>query len=98
MDVRELDIDLIDRINPFGEAYAILAKAMTEERLRQYATVISAKRTALLPEEAKDLAARAGRVQERSRTTAVGNVERPVGAAHGQRSSGVHALQTRGAV
>src|SRR5699024_5631070 len=23
MDVRELDIDLIDRINPFGEAYAI---------------------------------------------------------------------------
>lgn len=59
MDVRELDIDLIDRINPFGEAYAILAKAMTEERLRHIATVISAKRTALLPEEAKDLAARA---------------------------------------
>src|SRR5207248_8968907 len=28
MDVRELDIDLIDRINPFGEAYAILAKTM----------------------------------------------------------------------
>jgi len=26
MDVRELDIDLIDRINPFSEAYAILAK------------------------------------------------------------------------
>jgi len=23
--VTELDIDLIDRINPFGEAYAILA-------------------------------------------------------------------------
>ena len=31
MDVRELDIDLIDRINPFGEAYAILAKSMNEE-------------------------------------------------------------------
>ncbi len=59
MDVRELDIDLIDRINPFGEAYAILAKAMTEERLRHIAAVISAKRTALTPEEAKDLAARA---------------------------------------
>src|SRR5947209_3377345 len=28
MDVRELDIDLIDQINPFSEAYAILAKAM----------------------------------------------------------------------
>ncbi|MFM7609822.1 MAG: DEAD/DEAH box helicase, partial [Alphaproteobacteria bacterium] len=31
MDVRDLDIDLIDRINPFGEAYAILAKTMSEE-------------------------------------------------------------------
>src|SRR5262249_28150080 len=30
MDVRELDIDLIDRINPFGQAYAILAKTMGE--------------------------------------------------------------------
>ena len=33
MDVRELDIDLIDRINPFSEAYAILAKTMSEDRL-----------------------------------------------------------------
>ena len=30
MDVRDLDIDLIDRINPFGEVYAILAKTMSE--------------------------------------------------------------------
>lgn len=36
-DVRELDIDLIDRINPFGEAYAILAKTMSEESLKQVA-------------------------------------------------------------
>jgi hypothetical protein len=43
MDVRDLDIDLIDRINPFGEAYAILAKTMSEERLKQVATVISGK-------------------------------------------------------
>ena len=42
MDVRELDIDLIDRINPFGEAYAILAKTMSEERLKQVAEVIAA--------------------------------------------------------
>ena len=34
MDVRELDIDLIDRINPFGEAYAILAKTMSADRLK----------------------------------------------------------------
>lgn len=59
MDVRELDIDLIDRINPFGEAYAILAKAMSEESLKQVAAAITAKRTSLTPEEAKELAIRA---------------------------------------
>ncbi len=59
MDVRDLDIDLIDRVNPFGAAYAILAKTMSEESLKQVATAISAKRTALSPEEAKDLADRA---------------------------------------
>jgi superfamily II DNA or RNA helicase len=59
MDVRELDIDLIDRINPFSEAYAILAKTMSEESLKQVAAVIGAKRTRLTPEEAKNLAVRA---------------------------------------
>jgi superfamily II DNA or RNA helicase len=59
MDVRELDIDLIDRINPFGEAYAILAKSMSEDSLKQVAAAIAAKRTTLTPEEAKDLAVRA---------------------------------------
>ncbi|MGE4055856.1 MAG: DEAD/DEAH box helicase, partial [Vicinamibacterales bacterium] len=59
MDVRELDIDLIDRINPFGEAYAILAKTMSEESLKQVQAAISAKRTALTPDEAKELAIRA---------------------------------------
>ena len=47
MDVRELDIDLIDRINPFGEAYAILAKSMGEERLKQVAEVIASRRVNL---------------------------------------------------
>lgn len=59
MDVRELDIDLIARINPFGEAYAILAKTMSEESLQQVAAIITAKRTTLTPEEAKELAIRA---------------------------------------
>lgn len=59
MDVRELDIDLIDRINPFGEAYAILAKTMNEDRLKQVAAAISAKRTAITPEEAIVIARRA---------------------------------------
>jgi hypothetical protein len=59
MDVRDLDIDLIDRINPFGEAYAILAKTMSEESLKQVASVISAKKVNLTPDEARDLAKRA---------------------------------------
>jgi len=59
MDVRELDIDLIDRINPFGEAYAVLAKTMSEESLKQVAAAISSKRTSLTPDEAKELAIRA---------------------------------------
>lgn len=59
MDVCELDIDLIDRINPFGEAYSILAKTMSEDSLKQVAAAISAKRTSLTPDEARDLAVRA---------------------------------------
>jgi superfamily II DNA or RNA helicase len=64
MDVRELDIDLIDRINPFGEAYAILAKTMSEDSLKQVAAAITAKRTSLTPEEAKELAVRAVRFKK----------------------------------
>ncbi len=64
MDMQELDIDLIDHINPFSEAYAILAKSMNEDRLRQVAEAIAAKRTKLTPEEAKDLAIRALRFKK----------------------------------
>ncbi len=59
LSVTELDMDLIDRINPFGEAYAILAKSMSEERLKQVAAVIAAKRVNLSVEEARELAKRA---------------------------------------
>ena len=59
MDVRELEIDLIDRINPFGEAYAILAKTMNEARLKQIAQIISGKRVNMSLEDARDLAKRA---------------------------------------
>ena len=59
MDVRDLDIDLIDRINPFGEAYAILAKSMSQERLKQVAEVIAARRINLTIEDARELAKRA---------------------------------------
>ena len=59
MDVRDLDIDLIDSINPFGEAYSILAKTMSEESLKQVQAIISAKRVNLTMEEARELAKRA---------------------------------------
>jgi len=64
LSVTELDIDLIDRINPFGEAYAILAKSMSEERLKQVAAVIAAKRITFSVEEARDLAKRALRFKQ----------------------------------
>lgn len=59
MDVKDLDIDLIDRINPFGEAYAILAKSMNEDSLKQVQAAISGKKTQLTLEEARELAKRA---------------------------------------
>jgi superfamily II DNA or RNA helicase len=57
-DVRELDIDLIDRINPFSEAYAILS-TMDEERLKQVKAIMTGKKVKLTPDEARDLAKRA---------------------------------------
>lgn len=68
MDVRDLEIDMIDRINPFGEAYAILAKAMTEDSLKQVHAVIAGKKVSLTLDEARELAKRALKFkQERGR-------------------------------
>ena len=98
MDVRDLDIDLIDRINPFGEAYAILAKTMSEDSLKQVAAAISAKRANLTPDEAKELRHPCRPVQEGARTSARARFAGCVGATHGRRCRRVHALQERGAV
>ena len=59
MDVKELDVDLIDRINPFSEAYAIMSKTMSESRLKEIAAVIAAKKVNLSMDEARGLAKRA---------------------------------------
>lgn len=59
LDVRDLDIDLIDRINPFSEAYAILSKTMSRDRLKQISDIISARKVQLNLEEARQLAKRA---------------------------------------
>ena len=72
LSVTELDIDLIDRINPFGEAYSILAKTMSEESLKQVQAIINAKRVTLTIEEARDLAKRALKFkQERGRLPSI---------------------------
>jgi hypothetical protein len=72
MDVRELDIDLIDSINPWQAAYAVLSKSMSEATLKQVQAAISAKRTKISPDEAKDLAARAVRFKkERGRLPSI---------------------------
>ena len=59
VNVRDLDIDLIDRINPFDAAYAVLAKAMDEKSLRQVQASIAAKKLSIPEDEARDLAKRA---------------------------------------
>ena len=59
MDVRELEVDWIDSINPFSEAYRILGKAMDEKSLKAMAAVISAKKYNIDLEEARSLVKRA---------------------------------------
>lgn len=68
INVRDLDIDLIDRINPFDAAYAILSKAMDEKLLHQVQASIGAKKIGIPEEEARELARRALQFkQERGR-------------------------------
>ena len=67
-DVRDLDVDLIDSINPFQAAYSILSKTMNEGLLRQLQTIISGKKIVIPYEEARTLALRAREFQhERGR-------------------------------
>ncbi|MFZ1743671.1 MAG: DEAD/DEAH box helicase, partial [Pontixanthobacter sp.] len=68
LEVTELDIDLVDSINPFAAAYAVLSKSMDQNVLKQVQRVITAKKTKLSPDEALELAKRASRFKrERSR-------------------------------
>ena len=59
VNVRDLDIDLIDRINPFEAAYAVLARTMDEKTLRQVQASIAGKKITLSEEDARELAMRA---------------------------------------
>ncbi|WP_333885744.1 DEAD/DEAH box helicase [Sphingobium yanoikuyae] len=64
MDVRDLDIDLIDSINPFEAAYSVLARSMDANILKQVQAVISARKVKFTPEEAREHAERALRFKK----------------------------------
>jgi hypothetical protein len=75
-DVRELDIDLIDRINPFQSAYAIIAKAMNEKTLRQVSAAVAGKKATIPEDEARALAVRAVQFKrERSRAPDINSAD-----------------------
>jgi hypothetical protein len=59
MDVRELDVDWIDSINPFGQAYSVISKSMDQKNLKAMADVISSKKHRIDIDEARELAKRA---------------------------------------
>ena len=86
MDVRELDIDLIDRINPFGEAYAILAKTMSEDSLKQVAAAIAAKRVKPDARGGAGTGQARAPVQAGARPAAVDHLAGRLGEAHGRRA------------
>ncbi len=64
LSVRELDIDLIDGINPFEAAYSVLAKSMNEQMLKQVEAAIAGKRAGIPIEEARDLSKRARKFRD----------------------------------
>ncbi len=59
VNVRDLDIDLIDRINPFDAAYTVLVIALDEKSLRQVQASIAAKKVSIPRDEAVELTDRA---------------------------------------
>jgi hypothetical protein len=92
--VKDLEIDLIDRINPFQTARAILAKSMDESTLRDVAAIIAKKRINLTHDEARMLAERAVRFrQERGRLPSITSTD----AWERQMAEGVAFLQRKAA-
>lgn len=69
LEVRDLNVDLIDRIDPFEAAYAVIGRSMNEGTLKQVQAIISAKKVKISEAEARDLAKRAVQFKkERGRT------------------------------
>jgi hypothetical protein len=59
LEVKTLDIDMIDRVNPFSVAYSVLSKALNEGTLRQVKAAVEARKATFTEEEARDLTRRA---------------------------------------
>ena len=59
VNVRDLNIDLIDSINPFASAYMILSRTMEPKTLEQIHASITGKKLKMPYDEARDLAKRA---------------------------------------
>lgn len=59
LEVTDLNVDLIDRIDPFEAAYAVIGKSMTEGTLKQFQGIITAKKVKISEQDARDLARRA---------------------------------------
>lgn len=92
LSVTDLDIDMIDRINPFGEAYAILAKSMSAERLKLVAEAIPSGTLRDRRQASQSLGRRSARVSKAGATvqTGKGSVafphrRRSLGKVHGGR-------------
>lgn len=92
LSVTDLDIDMIDRINPFGEAYAILAKSMSAERLKLVAEAIPSGTLRERRQASQSLRRRSARVSKAGATvqTGKGSVafphrRRSLGKVHGGR-------------
>ena len=76
LEVRDLSIDLIDSINPFSVAYAVLAKAINEGTLKQVKAAIEGRRVTFTEEEARELTQRAVRFKrERGRAPDIGSAD-----------------------
>lgn len=52
VNVNDLHVDLIDSINPFAQAYAVLSKGLTSELLKTVHTVVKAQNIQMSEEEA----------------------------------------------
>jgi hypothetical protein len=76
INVRDLDIDLIDRVNPFQQAYEVLSRSMDAPTLAQVHSAIAAQQITMTEEEAVALWPRIKRFrQEKGRKPVVSSAD-----------------------